>query len=360
MAKKKKKFSIPRLLINLLLIIVLVAGAYVAYVFVRYHRIGNLALEPKGEGVKAVETGCEYSAVSWNIGYGAYEDDYDFFMDGGHQSRARSEERLDANLWSIARNLDNINAEIYLIQEVDIGSTRSYHRDETVPLVEKLNNCSYVFCQNYDSPYLVYPFYQPHGASKSGLMTFSKFYLSTVDRIELPVESGFMKFLDLDRCYSKSRVRMEGDKELLIYNFHFSAFTSDGKISEEQLVILLDDMNEEAKKGNYCIAGGDFNKDLLGNSAKIFGKPDKELSWTKPIPEGVFDDYNISLVVPFDEGNPKASCRNPDSAYHEEQYVVTVDGFLVSDNIEVIVSGVVPYEFKYSDHNPVYMRFKLK
>ncbi len=360
MAKKRKKFSLPRLLLSLFFIIVLVVGAYAAYVFIRYYRIGNVALEPKGEGSKIVEAGLEYSAVSWNIGYGAYEDDYDFFMDGGHESWAWSEERLDSNLWSIARNLDDINADIYMIQEVDIGSTRSYYRDETVPLVEKLENCSYVFCQNYDSPFLMYPLYQPHGFSKSGLMTFSKFYVSMADRIELPVESGFMKLLDLDRCYSKSRVRIEGDKELLIYNMHFSAFTSDGKISEEQLEILLGDMNAEAQKGNYCIAGGDFNKDLLGNSAEIFGRDNKDFSWTQPIPEGMFDEYEIGLIAPLDETNPKASCRNPDSAYNEKQYVVTVDGFLVSDNIEVVSSQVIPYEFKYSDHNPVYMRFRLK
>ena len=36
-----------------------------------------------------------------------------------------------------------------------------------------------------------------------------------------------------------------------------------------------------------------------------------------------------------------------------------VDGFLVSDNVEVVDSAVLDAGFLYSDHNPVWMDFKL-
>lgn len=53
------------------------------------------------------------------------------------------------------------------------------------------------------------------------------------------------------------------------------------------------------------------------------------------------------------------SCRNADGPYHEGQYMLTVDGFLVSPNVEVLASSVVNKAFCSSDHNPVSMDFIL-
>ena len=125
---------------------------------------------------------------------------------------------------------------------MDIGSTRSYQVDERPYLTEALEDMSGVFCQNYDSPYLMYPLLRPHGASRSGLLTLSSAAITSAGRVELPVEGGFMKLLDLDRCYSVSRIPVEGSKELVLYNLHLSAYTSDGTIATEQLKLLLADM----------------------------------------------------------------------------------------------------------------------
>ena len=54
-----------------------------------------------------------------------------------------------------------------------------------------------------------------------------------------------------------------------------------------------------------------------------------------------------------------ASCRNADAPYSPAQLTLTVDGFLVSDNVEVVDSAVLDAGFLYSDHNPVWMDFKL-
>ena len=358
--KKGLKITI-RVILIVLAAVILIAAGYVAYAFIAYHRIGNMKIEPQGSASgNTVESGKSYEIVSYNIGYGAYESDYDFFMDGGTQSWAWSKERLDTNLKNITSFLEKQDADLYLVQEVDADSTRSYHFDEREYLTSALGGRSYTYAQNYDSPFLFYPVYQPHGASKSGLMTFSSYAITSGERVELPVETGFAKIIDLDRCYSKNRIAAENGKELVLYNFHLSAFTSDGTIATEQLKLLLADMDEEYAKGNYCIAGGDFNKDLLGDSAVYFGASDKEYTWAQPIPEGTFDGHNVSLVAPLDESAPVPSCRNPDSAYHEGQYVLTVDGFLVTDNVKVISSEVIDIGFAYSDHNPVMMSFVLE
>ena len=357
--KKMKRWV--KVLLCIVLAFVLVVGAYVAYVFIDYHRIGDMELTPEGDAAATeLAAGKRYTVLSYNIGFGAYEDDYGFFMDGGTESWAWSEERLTANVDAIAAFLAQQKADFYLLQEVDIDSTRSYHVDERQPIYQALPGMSHVFAQNYDSPFLMYPLTQPHGASKSGLLTFSPAAISSAKRVELPIENSVMKLVDLDRCYSVSRIPVNGSKELILYNLHLSAYTSDGTIATEQLKLLLADMQAEYEAGNWCVAGGDFNKDLLGDSAVWFGEADQDYSWAQPIPDGLFDGYDITLAAPLDEDAPVPSCRNADSAYHEGQYVLTVDGFMVSKNVAVESAGVMDTGFQWSDHNPVKMVFTLQ
>ncbi len=349
-------------LLCVVLAVVLLVGGYVAYVFIDYHRLGDMELTSmqSPDADKAVQTGQPYTVISYNIGFGAYEPDYGFFMDGGTESRAWSKERVTANVQSIASFLKERQADFYLLQEVDIGSTRTYQLDEREALYAVLFDKCSVFAQNYDSPYLLYPLTSPHGASRSGLLTFSRAAITAAERVELPVEGGFMKLLDLDRCYSVTCVPVEGGKELVLYNLHLSAYTSDGTIATEQLALLLADMQAEYESGNWCVAGGDFNKDLLGDSSAYFGAAEQEYSWAQPIPEGTFDGFDAELIAPLDEDDPVPSCRNADGAYHEGQYVLTVDGFMVTPNVEVQGSQVLDTQFAFSDHNPVQMSFSLK
>lgn len=357
--KKMKRWV--KVLLCIVLAFVLVVGAYVAYVFIDYHRIGDMELTPEGDAAATeLAAGKRYTVLSYNIGFGAYEDDYGFFMDGGTESWAWSEERLTANMDVIAAFLARQKADFYLLQEVDIDSTRSYHVDERQPIYQALPGMSHVFAQNYDSPFLMYPLTQPHGASKSGLLTFSPAAISSAKRVELPIESSVMKLVDLDRCYSVSRIPVNDSKELILYNLHLSAYTSDGTIATEQLKLLLADMQAEYEAGNWCVAGGDFNKDLLGDSVVWFGEADQDYSWAQPIPDGIFDGYDVTLAAPLDEDAPVPSCRNADSAYHEGQYVLTVDGFMVSKNVAVESAEVINTGFRWSDHNPVKMVFTLQ
>ncbi len=353
----KKPVKILLLVLSLLLVLVV---AYVAYVLIDYHRLGDgeLAVEAGASAVPA-QTGQVYSLVSYNIGFGAYESDYGFFMDGGTESWAWSEERLQANLHSIGELLAQQQADIYLLQEVDRGSTRSYQVDEAELLRTWLGAYDVTWAQNYDSPFLMYPLAQPHGSSVSGLMTLSALTVQSARRVELPIEESLMKLVDLDRCYSVQRLPVAGGGELVLYNLHLSAYTSDGSIATQQLELLLEDMQREYEAGNWCVAGGDFNKDLLGDSAAYFGAADKEYSWAQPIPVGTLDGFSVQLIAPLDETAPVPSCRNADGPYHPGQYVLTVDGFLVSDNVTVTESSVIDTGFTCSDHNPVRMCFVL-
>ena len=362
MSGSNRRHPVLTVILSLLLAIILVVGGYVAYVFIAYYRLNDkivLDIEKNykySESIKPyVKTGETYSIVTWNMGFGAYSDDYSFFMDGGKYSRAFSKEAAITNINAMTDELANMNLDFIFIQEVDTNSTRSYHVNEKDIINGTLAEYVSVFAQNYDSPYLFYPFLSPHGKSVSGILTESRYNIEDAIRRQLPIETGITKLVDLDRCYSVSRVPVYGGKTLCLYNFHLSAYTTDGTIATEQLKMLVSDIEKEYKAGNYVVCGGDFNKDLLGNSEEIFGVEIGNATWAQPIPEGTIPEW---LTVVACSNAP--SCRNADRPYDETDFVLTIDGFLVSDNIEVVTASVIDYQFKHSDHNPVSMEFVLK
>ena len=107
----KKALKVFALVICAIIIIIL---AYVAYVFIDYYRLDdNLELTPQNASatVKEAPTGEELSITSWNIGFGAYTDEFSFFMDGGKYSRGFSEEIVSDTMDKITSDLKSFNSD---------------------------------------------------------------------------------------------------------------------------------------------------------------------------------------------------------------------------------------------------------
>ena len=208
----------------------LAAAGYAAYVILAYERLEDrlpLTVEGTASAEQAeVALGKSYRIASYNLGFGAYSADYSFFMDGGTESRARSPEAVRQNIAGALDALEPYDADFFLFQEVDVDGTRSHHIDEAALVTRWLGQSfDTVFAQNYDSPYLFWPLLEPHGANRAGQITASRFPITQAVRRSLPIEGGFMKFLDLDRCYSVCRVPVENGRELVLYHLHLSAYT---------------------------------------------------------------------------------------------------------------------------------------
>ncbi len=361
---KKKRFRWWKIPLALIALILVVAIVYVAYVFISYNRIGdNQELTPQGTAKSAqVKLGHEYTALTYNVGFGAYTPDFTFFMDGGKSSWAKSRESVVACIDGSADIIKENDVDFALIQEVDFDSTRSYHVDERRQLIDRFPDYSSVFAVNYHSAFLFYPFLQPHGASNSGLLTLSESGISSATRRSLPIAESFKKFLDLDRAYSVSYMPVENGRELVMINIHTSAYGTDGDLQTRQMQMLFDDMNAEYQKGNYVICGGDFNHDFTGDSKfKLNDATPEELealAWCAEFPDELIPK-GFSRVTDYASGL-RPSTRNTDIPYSEDSFVVTLDGFIVSDNVQPTFVDVIDTGFKYSDHNPVKLKFKLK
>lgn len=335
--------------------------AYVGYVFAAYDRLEDNLDVPVENNVQALtEAGVPYTLVSYNVGFGAYSADYSFFMDGGTESRAYSQQAVRDNLAGAMEAVTDLSPDFVFLQEVDQDATRSYHVDETALVKEALGGFSSSFAQNYDSPYLFWPLLEPHGASRSGILTFASRRVDSVVRRSLPIAEGVSKLIDLDRCYSVSSLPVDNGRTLRLYNVHLSAYLTDGEVAVRQLTMLLEDMRQAYEAGDYVICGGDFNKDLLGDSAAVFGVSGNDASWAVPFPEEMVPE-GITLVPPLEENAPVPSCRNADAPYTPgTTFVLTVDGFLVSDNVEVRRAWTVDTGFAWSDHNPAALTFVLR
>ena len=357
--KKLKWWKIPLFVIAAVLI---AAAAYVAYVFISYSRIeDNVSLPSEGNSDMAASVGTTYTAVTYNAGFGAYTPDFTFFMDGGRESRARSEESVIECTNGVASTALAFDPDIALYQEVDTDSTRSWHVDQAGMIKDAFaEKGAYdsVFAQNYHSAYLMYPLTSPHGASNSGILTLSRFDITSSVRRSLPIAKGFKKILDLDRCYEISRIPVDNGKELVVINLHLSAYGSDAAQGSAQLEMLFADMAAEYEKGNYVICGGDFNHDFTNGSKEYFNPgTDREYAWCEPFPDDLIPGGFEKCT---DYESMMHTSRYTDVPYSEDSFVVILDGFIISDNIECEYVQNIDTGYLYTDHNPVVMRFSLK
>lgn len=297
------------------------------------------------------------SITTFNTGYCGIDKDVDFFMDGGTMSRAISKEKVVENVTKIGDILKKLNSDIYFLQEVDIKSTRSFNINEYEEYKNNFNKYGAMFAINYKVPWVPVPLAKPHGKVLSGITTLSKYKVESTKRYDLPgKESFFRQLCDLDRCMMVSRIKVDTNKELALINVHLSAYDQGGKVRVKQLEFIKEFLNKEYEKGNYIVLGGDFNEQIPGTDYKLFKTTKSTPDWLKEVPK---DFLPKGFYWACDKTVPTS--RTIDAPYSEgENFLSIIDGFLVSDNIDVKKVYGSDYKFRYTDHNPVTINFELK
>ena len=317
----------------------------------------NLVIAHDGDEEK-VAPDKEYSITTYNIGFGAYSQDFDFFMDGGTESKAKDKETVLKNIKGSVNELNKIDPDFAFVQEIDIDSSRSRKTDQRVLVAHGLDdeytNC---FAFNYKVPYIIYPFNDMHGKVSAGQGTYSKYKFETAERISLPTDQSWLaRLFGLDRCMIVNRVKTSNNKELVLINLHMSAYDKGGEFRQKQLNMLEEVLQDEYKKGNYVIAGGDWNHVIPTTDINKFAKTEERPDWYDYIPEN-FSPKGYRFEV--DENI--ATNRTAGIPYDKDvNFTAIIDGFIVSDNIDVVAKKGSNLQFKYSDHNPTTIEFKIK
>ena len=105
----------------------------------------------------------------------------------------------------------------------------------------------------------------------------------------------------------------------------------------------------EYLKGNYVIAGGDFNQTFPDAAEFPSVSPD---SWVPGVIDAESVPFGYSCV--FDDSLPTTRALDaPYSGSYDTSQVYVIDGFIVSDNLQVLNVAVVDGAFQYTDHQPV-------
>ncbi|WP_314022981.1 endonuclease [Gemella sanguinis] len=355
----KKLFKI---LGSILLTLVLCFGALVGYLMATEYKpqdVEELTLQNTiKQQSESVQIGKEYTAFDWNIGYAGLDKDEDFFMDGGKMVLPLDKAHVEENIKKIAQIIKDENADITLLQEVDEDSKRSYNINQ-VSYLDKELGLNSILAYNFKVKYIPYP-WPTLGKVNSGIYTATKYNVDRAERYQMPIPFTFPeKLANLKRGFSVIYSKVENsDKQLVIINAHFDAYDKENKGKIAQTKQLVEFVQKEYKKGNYVLVGADFNQSLKTLSKEEINKVPEDL-WRAEnfdkslIPEG------FKLV--YDESKNSARLNNkPYVSGSEGTYGFIIDGYMVSDNIEVVSVETLGQDYRYSDHNPVRLKYKLK
>ena len=308
--------------------------------------------------VNSVDKTQEIKVLTWNTGYGALDERQDCCWDGGKGVYGESKEVVEQNLEALKTKISQENPDIFFVQELDLDSKRSFYIDELgsfrTTFDQTYNN---TFACNFKAGLVPSPLSQMTGKVNAGIATFSKFSINDAERVQLPIPFSWpMKLFNLKRCLLVTRMPIQSsDKELVMINLHLEAYSSEeGKVKQANQLMGL--MKEEYEKGNYVIAGGDFNQTF---SHIGFSKYPNNGDWECPTFEE--ESYKDSFNFEMDDSYPTCrSLKTPLVGYEKEtfQYYM-IDGFIVSKNVEVSEIHTLDLRFKNTDHNPVTMNIKL-
>lgn len=296
----------------------------------------------------------DITVLTWNIGYCGLDEDMDFFYDGGTKV-ITPREKFDENYTSVRDFLKaNDSLQFMFLQEVDRKSKRSYKTDEYIGIESSIKTASSQFATNYDVFFVPVPPSEPMGKVYSGIAILGKTTPSSSIRFAFPGKYGFPKQLFmLDRCFLVNRYPLSNGKELLLINTHNEAFDP-GDIRKAQMEYLKTFLLDEYSKGNFIIAGGDWNQ-----TPPDF-KPDFKKNEVNEGQMMLNSDY-LPADWTWSYDNTIPSNRTVIAPYNPSETTTTViDFFLLSPNISSVSVKCVDLGFENSDHNPVILKAKLK
>jgi len=362
--------KILKILLIFILSIITIAAIFVGVLTFYEYRpkdIEELSINQNQSPV--IELNQELTAMTFNIGYAGLGKDEDFVMDGGKSGRPKSKEIVESYLEGIQTILTTYPSDFYLLQEVDLKARRSYNINQLESIHAVLGQSySYQFAYNFKALFVPFPLSLTDyiGYVESGLSTYMNSSVTSSTRYQFPGSFSWpLRVANLKRAMMVSELPIESsDKVLMVVNLHMSAYDGDGSLREAEMAFLKDFMIEQRNLGNYVIIGGDFNQtfpEAVGIYEEIEG-----LYQAFPIEENYLPtgySFMIDITHP--------SCRLLNQPYDPNseltQYYI-IDGFIVSDNIEILAyndtltearAHTLNYEFLYSDHNPVVIRFRL-
>lgn len=342
-------------IVKTFLVIALLCGLYVAGVLIYgtltdFDPPNYMKIYRSGEGTTLPDS--TFTLVTWNIGYAGQGKNADFFYDGGKQvipTKEDAEQYLAGITDFFAKNR---HVDVFMLQEIDSTANRSHRVNQIEHFAQVLPEYSNAFAINYKVDYVPMPLLNPLGGVISGLATYSRLPADGFERHGFDSQFSWpTRIFFLDRCFLSHRTPLPNGKDLVVINTHCSAYDTSGSMVADEIKRIFDFALEEFEKGNYVVAGGDWNQ----------SPPDY-----KPIdPDAHYNEHILSNDQLPQGWSWVADLSTPtnrklDTPYSENSYTSIIDHFAISPNLEVVSVKGIDQNFEFSDHQPVEMTVRIK
>jgi endonuclease/exonuclease/phosphatase family metal-dependent hydrolase len=310
-----------------------------------------------GTGGTVLKTGQPLKLLSWNIGYASLDATEDFVMDGGTHVRPAKDTNVKNNIEHIRQRTTGSEWDAVLFQEVDTHSFRSYWVNQVETLAKNYPG-TWVFAYNFKAVFVPFPFPEFIGPVQSGLVSMHNFTPREAVRIALPSPFSWpVRTANLKRCLLAEWFPIAGtNKELVLVNLHLEAYSSESGRAA-QMKLAVDFLNAEYAKGNYVIAGGDFNQSFPGIDPEFFRIKNDAYFVAGTLTQ---DMLQPGWRFATDTKTPSSRLLNePYSGSYENTQLYVIDGFILSPNVRLESVKTLADGFTYSDHHPVSVEVML-
>ena len=196
------------------------------------------------------------TVVTWNIRFGIGRANW--FGDSCGELVIFDDEKIKNGLELLALKIAEIDADILLLQEVDIDSKRSSYIDQVQWLLDHTSMNYGVYASMWEVQFVPS---DGLGRVNTGNAILSKWPLSEAERIQLSLrgdQDALTKAFYVRRNVLKAVVNYPGNPFWAV-GIHASAFSNDDT-KQKQFLEFKDVLDEINAKGELFVAGGDLNE----------------------------------------------------------------------------------------------------
>ncbi len=358
----KKLLKLIGLIIGLFLLYVV--GVILHGTMTDFQPEAEIKLPITGKATQTMIKDSVISLISWNIGYGGLGEETIFFYDAGGTLMSdvpvmTPKHDFDKNENGIENFIKNTKVDFYLFQEIDINSKRSYHINQYEALQARKPDFAGSYAMNYDVkrvPLPIVQFWNTMGKVEAGVGSYSKYQPKSATRYQFPGNYSWpTRIFQLDRCFLVNRFATQNGKELIVINTHNSAYDKGGVLKAQQMAYLKEYVLKEYEKGNYIVVGGDWNQCPPNFQFDKFAPGKGEGYETQSIAADYLPADWLWVYDPVMPTNRKLT-----EVYKKgETFTTLIDFFLISPNLKIQKVKTINQDFKYSDHQPVYVELGL-
>ena len=196
--------------------------------------------------------------VTWNIRFGIAR--FPFFGDSCGDDVILDDATIVENMAAIADSLNAMDADIVLLQEVDVSSKRTGYMDQVQYLLDNTNLNYGCYASMWKADFIPS---DGIGRIDAGNAILSKYELTDAERIQLRLrtdQDGLTQYFYLRRNIVKAKIPAlaQGAKDFYAVDIHATAFATDDT-KQQHIDKYVETLAEIHSSDDYFVTGGDLN-----------------------------------------------------------------------------------------------------